>query len=433
MKTVLVIDATGRGHALCDLFVRTDPHVKVFYGPGCPLVVHPRIKDMPAISLTDPATALHFLTEHPVDLVFVANIDALCKGYVDCLRLAGHRVIGPTQAAAELETSKLRGKEFCKRHGIPTAAWAAFASAEAAHAHINAHGAPCVVKADGLTPDGDGSVVCENREQAHQAIDTWAHALGRQFRVVIEQYLEGDEISIFALLDGKSHLTFPTAKDYKRTHEGARGKNCDGMGSISPHPRADAQLAADIEATILQPLVRGLRKEQIDFSGFIYVGAMLTAQGIRVIEINARFGDSEAEVVLPGVGTSFSHLCEAVINQTLSGMQLDTDGLSRCTVALTQGATQPGQPGGALGWPFGEVPTGQVIHGIEACGATAQIFFANVALNAAGIPITAGGRVLHVVGRGQSVDEARQHSYATSKNIHFCGVRYRTDIGQQGA
>lgn len=430
VNRVLVVDATGRGHAICDLFVRTNPDVTVYYGPGCELVEHERIVPVPSISLADARTAVAFLAEHPVEFVFVANIDALSLGYVDDLRRAGHRVIGPVAAAAELESSKARGKRFCDDHGIPVPEFEVFTDAAKAKAHIRSLPYQCVVKTDGLTPDGDGSMVCDSVAEAEAAVDRFTAEFGDSARLVVEERLIGQEVSVFALLDGEGALMFPLAMDYKRTLEDNAGKNCDGMGSITPHPADSPALRQTLREKLVDPLVRGLRAEGLDFTGFVYVGAVLTANGPVVIEINARFGDSEAEAVLPGVVSDFTELCRAVLDGGLGARRLRTDGLARCSVALVQGCVAPADPAALIGWPFGEFETGQPVSGLDAVDAAeARVFYANIARDETGTPSTTGGRVVHVVGAAESLEQAKAKAYRQLERVRFPGKRFRTDIG----
>lgn len=427
---VLVIDGTGRGHALCRLFTRTDPDVTVYYGPGCDVVREDRIVVADSIRVTEPETVLSFLAAHPVDFVFVSHIDGLSTGLVDALRAAGHRTVGPTREAAALEASKERGKRFCTDHGIPTAPYRAFTDPAAARTYIETLPYACVVKTDGLTPDGDGSVVCSTAEEALSAVDRFAGEPGADFHVVVEKRLRGEEVSVFALLDGENALLLPTARDFKRTLEGDLGKNCDGMGSIAPHPQAGPALDADIRRTLLDPLVAGLTAEGLHFSGFLYIGAMITADGLQVIELNARFGDSEAQVVLPGLRGDFTELCRAVLERRLAGEEITSDGLVRCSVALTQGSLDPSDPEALPGWPFGAFAAGQTVTGLEDVDpAEADVYLANVRLGADGLPVTSGGRVLHVVGAGSSLPQARARAYRGVGRIAFAGRRCRDDIG----
>ncbi len=430
-RAILVVDGTGRGHAICDLFARTDRGVTVFYGPGCDLLDRAPIISVPSISLEDPQTVLEFLAAHPVELTVVSNIDALSRGLVDVLREHGHAVIGPTRAAAELEASKERGKRFCVDHALPTAPYRSFSDPGEAKRYIRSLPYACVVKVDGLTPNGDGAVVCETVAEAEAAVDEFAATLGPQaFRVIVEQRLHGQEISVFALLDGESYLMFPTALDFKRALAGDKGKNCDGMGSIAPHPANSVELGAEIRKVLLEPLVRGLRRDQLDYTGFVYIGAMLTERGLQVIEINARFGDSEAQVVLPGVHSNFTELCRAVLAKELHRHKLVTDGLARCSVALTQGRIDAHDQRSLPGWPFGALTSGQRVEGLADVDSTkASLFLAHVRRGEDGLPVTCGGRVVHVVGVGGSLSRARHNAYTEAARITFRGIRYRPDIG----
>jgi phosphoribosylamine--glycine ligase len=429
---VLVVDGTGRGHAICDLFTRTDPDVTVFYGPGCDVIEHDRIIPVPSISLEDPGTCLAFLKDNPVEFVFVSSIDALSQGYVDVLRTQGIRAIGPTKRAAELESSKARGKRFCLDHGIPVASSGSFTDPEDAKRYIRSLPHACVVKADGLCPVGDGSHVCSTAAEAEAAVDFILGQTGAAFRVVVEERLYGPELSVFALLDGDSYLLFPAAVDYKRALDGDLGKNCDGMGSIAPHPADSPALRAEIRRTLLDPLCRGLEQDGLDYTGFIYLGTMMTEGGLKVIEINARFGDSEAEAVLPGVQSNFTTLCRGILSRSLRHHQLVTDGLIRSAIAATQGSLSPQDPDSLPGWPFGDFAAGQRVTGFEAVDRSkATVFYASLRRDQAGLPVTTGGRVLHVVGTGLSLEEALENAYQQIARISFPGMRYRMDIGAE--
>jgi phosphoribosylamine--glycine ligase len=430
MTHVLVIDGTGRGHSLCDLFVRTNPSVTVYYGPGCDVLETERVVPVPEIRFDDPATALEFLSRNPVEFVFVSNIDALSIGYADVLAEHGHRVIGPSREAARLEASKECGKDFCDRHGLPVGEYAAFTDPVAAEEYIRRLPHTCVVKTDGLTPDGDGSVVCDTAAEAVAAVGAFAAEQGDAFQVVVEERLYGQEISVFALLDGSDYLLFPTGLDFKRTLEQDLGKNCDGMGSIAPHPHASPALLEEVRRSLLDPFVKGLRAEGLTYTGFVYIGAMITESGLRVIEINTRFGDSEAEVVLPGVHSDFVDLCRAVLRGELGDRTLVTDGMVRCSVALVQGCVDDTDPAALPGWPFGEFSTGMPVTGLDEPGTREdRLFYANLKAGEDGRAVTGGGRVLHAVGTGHTLDEARARAYRRAGTVSFPGMRYRTDIG----
>jgi diaminobutyrate--2-oxoglutarate aminotransferase len=426
MNTVLVVDGTGRGHALCESFVRTDPAVRVYYGPGCDVIEHPRITPVPTISVHDPGTVLDFLADHPVEFTFVSHIDALAAGLVDELRRAGHRVVGPSAAAAALEASKSRGKRFCLEHGIPVPEHKVCADLAEALAYIRSRPYLCVVKADGLTADGDGAVVCASAADAEAAA---ARLAAGGLPIVVEERLTGPEISVFALLDGTSAMLFPAAMDYKRALEGDTGKNCDGMGSIAPHPADSPHLRETLRTALIEPLVRGLRAEHLDFTGFVYLGAVLTARGPVVIEINARFGDSEAQAVLPGIQEDFTGLCRSVLAGELAARPARHDGLTRCSVAMVAGRVAGQDRDHCPGWPFGNYVTGQPVYGLGQSGEDTTLFYANIRRDGAGQPVTSGGRVLHVVGAGSSLAQARAAAYWRAAKVSFAGIRYRADIG----
>jgi phosphoribosylamine---glycine ligase len=430
---ILVVDSTGRGHAICDLFVRTNHELTVFYGPGSNAIRHDRIVPVAEVSVHDVRSVIEFCRRVPVEFVFVSFIDALVQGFVDTLRAEGIAVIGPSQAAAQLEASKLRSKHFCVRHGIPTAAYGHFVDPREAKRYIRSLDYPVVIKKDGLCPNGDGAHVCDTHSEAKATVDALAAATADRaeaFSIVVERRLFGQEISIIALLDGQDYLMFPPALDYKRALDGNRGKNCDGMGSIAPHPSVSTQLCAELQRKILDPLMRGLRKEKLDFTGFVFVGVMLTDDGPQVLEINVRFGDSEAEAVLPGIHSDFLQLCRRVLRRELRGAHIATDGLIRCSVAATQGCIEPDRADAPAGWPFGEFESGQIIAGLDAIDRNrADLFVAGALCDEHRRPVTAAGRVVHIVGRGLCADEARQNAYSQIRQVNFRGMRYRSDIG----
>ena len=435
-RKVLLIDCSGRGHALADLFSRTDETVTVYYAPGTPAVEHERIVRAPQVSLDDPDTAIRFLRSNPVEFVFVAHIDALCLGYVDALKAAGVAVIGPNKAASRLESSKAVTKAVLQKYGIATARYQTFDEPNLAKQYIELAPYDVVVKADGLT-DGDGAYVCFDKASAISTVDALMvqHARGDSGqRIVVEERLEGVEISFFALFDSEGFLQFPTALDYKRSDDGDFGINCEGMGSLSPHPYESHDLQDLARKEVFEPLHAAIQQEGLDYTGFIYAGAMLCPDGLKVLEINARFGDSEAEVVFPRVQSSFFDLCRHVLQQRIGTADLKLDENCYCNVVASQGAAEgrhQGQPDvGLPGWPYGAFETGFPISGIgDLDPAGCRLFFANVDQDDQGRLITTGGRVLHVVGTGPSHDEAIGNAYTNIKKLAFKGLRYRHDIG----
>lgn len=428
---ILLVDATGRGHALCDLFIRTNPLVEVVYAPGCPALDHPRVQVRPRARLDQPDDFVALARAEGVEFAFVSHIDALTAGAADALRAAGIPTIGPSRAAARLEESKAFGKAFCARHGLPTPPARSFRSMAAAKRFVVAAGHPVVVKDDGLRAFGDGAMVCGDAPEACRAIDTIAaHAReqGRDPVVVVERRLFGTEVSVFALLDATGWVPFPPALDYKRHGEGNTGKNCDGMGSLGPHPLDGPALRRAIERDLIGPLHAGLRRDGLAFTGFVYVGAMLADNRLNVLEINVRFGDSEAEVVLPSVHADFHRLCHRVLENRVSGADLPTDGFVRCSVAAVQGPTSAG---GLPGWPHGAFARGVPIEGLASRerDPAAQVFLAGVSRDADGQPRTRDGRVLHAVGRGATPAVAASVAYDALAAIRFDGMHRRSDIG----
>jgi phosphoribosylamine--glycine ligase len=430
-KVLLIDDQTGRGHAICDLFVRTDPDTVVYYGPAHPAIVHPRVVHAPSVSLGDVETVAAFCKSNDVDFTFVSWINSLSLGYVDALQRKGLRVVGPTQRGAELETSKRRGKRFCIDHGIPTPEYMTFDDPAAAKSYVRSLGHAAVVKEDGLRTLGDGAHMCSSAGEAEAVIDEIAVRQGRAFFVLIERRHFGTEISIFAFTDGKSYVLFPAALDYKRALDGDRGKNCAGMGSIAPHPAADSALYRVLRHTIMDKVLRGLVREKIEYTGFIYVGALLTDEGPVTLEINARFGDSEAQAVLPSVRTNFTALCRQALNRQLDNVKLDTDLLHRCCIVATQGSIRPGDERAKPGWPFGDYDAGHRIEGVDRVDPScATVFFAGTGVDREGSLVTARGRVLNVVGLGVSREQAIENAYRQLRQISFPGMRYRSDIGR---
>ncbi|WP_292537234.1 phosphoribosylamine--glycine ligase [Mesorhizobium sp.] len=434
-RKVLLVDSTGRGHALANLFQRTDPAVQVFYGPGNSAVAEERVYTVPEVSLTDPASAVRFCQRQQIDFVFVSHIDALSRGYVDFLNASGIPTIGPDLAAARLEKSKAFTKRMLKRHGVNTPRFEIFDRPGPAKKYIRELDYQVVVKADGLC-EGNGAYVCDDQASALHAVDSIMLARVHKDAgncVVIEERLFGVEISIFALFDGKDFLLFPPALDYKRSDDGNTGVNCDGMGSLCPHPLVDGAILRQVRTEILEPLRVGILRDGLNYTGFIYVGAMLSDDGIKVLELNVRFGDSEAEVVLPKVQTNFVRLCEGVLHRTLGSVSLETDAKCYCNVVAGQGATtRLGEDGREIrypGWPYGDFEVGFPIFGLDALDRdNSRLFLANVCRNE-GRLVTSGGRVLHVAGIGDNYAQAAHNAYINMEKVSFRGMSYRSDIG----
>jgi phosphoribosylamine--glycine ligase len=424
---ILLVDRSGRGHAFADLFSRTDGDAVIHYAPGCPAVATPRVISHPDLSLADPAPMVRFAAEEGIDLVFVANTLALADGFVDAFRAAGLPVIGPDRAATRLETSKIYSKGLFARYGIPSPDYAAFDDPEAARRHVRRAPYRVVVKADGLC-GGNGAFVCDDEAEAFAAIDRLM--VGRVFgdagaRIVVEERIEGREVSFFVLLDGEGYLLLPMALDYPKSDDGNRGVVSAGMGALSPHPLETAGLVAQVESEILIPLLRLIAAEGLRYNGVIYLGCMLQEGGPKLLEINARMGDPEAEVIFPRIDSDFTAICRAILDRRLGAQSLRLNGFTGCDVVATQGPTA-----GHAGWPFGAFSRHHPITGLEAIDpARCRVFLGEAQVIPGRGLVTDGGRAVHLVGLGTTVDEARSHAYEAISHVRFEGLRYRGDIG----
>ncbi len=436
-KNIMVIDRSGRGHAISDLFVRTNLTSTVYYVPGCAGITDERIISVPEVPLSDINTIISLAKSKEIDFVFVANTAALAEGYVDKLRGAGINAIGPDKIASQLETSKLFAKQLCTKYGIPVADYEFFADAESAKEYAASIGYNVVVKADGLC-GGNGSYVCSSVDEAIQAIDAIMvdkiHGDAGN-RIVIEKRLPGVELSFFALYDGKTFVTLPMALDYKRADDGNVGVNGGGMGSFSPHPLEGDELDAMVRRDVLDPLHECIRAEDLNYNGIIYVGAMLHEGELKVLEFNIRLGDPEAEVALLRIESDFVQVCEAVMDSNLASIQLEISDKFCCNVVATQGKTRQISSNGKnkgwyKGWPHGRYGKGYQITGMENVDKTAcRVFIGEADIHSKKGLVSDGGRVIHVVGVADTKEDAIAAAYANIDKIKFDGARYRADIG----
>jgi phosphoribosylamine--glycine ligase len=418
---VLVLGGGGREHALA-WRLRQDPDVsEVIVAPGNP-GISSLARTMP-VDVTSPSDMLALAGREAVDLTIVGPEALLERGVADLYRASGRAILGPSRAAAALEWSKAYSKRFMAAHGIPTARFAVCESADAARAALDSpdFGLPVVIKADGLAA-GKGVVVAETRDQARAAVD--AAMIDGQFgdagrTVVIEECLTGPEVSFFALCDGTRAIPLGTAQDHKRIWDDDRGPNTGGMGAFSPSPLLDADLSAFVMARIVEPVLDGMRAEGAPYVGFLYVGLMLTPRGPEVIEFNVRFGDPEAQVVLPGLEGAFAAALLAAATGDVSGATLrpSADKLVGVVVA-------------SRGYPAG-AESGRVIEGLDAATRDGALIFHSGTRAEHGQIATAGGRVLTVVGRGAGYDDAMRAAYAGVERIHFDGMQFRRDIGRK--
>ena len=415
---VLVIGSGGREHALA-WKIRQSPRVtEVVVIPGNAGTAG--IGRNVRLKLADLSKIRSFAQEEGIDLTVVGPDDVLAAGIVDMFQAAGLRIFGPSQNAARLESSKSFAKRFMLRHGIPTARFAEFGSSVDAKSAIDQFGFPLAVKADGLAL-GKGVIIAANRSEAITAVDDMIER--RRFgeagrKVVLEEFLTGTECSIHALVDGNSYLLFPTAKDHKQVYDGNRGPNTGGMGACSPSGNLDDASLNEIREQVLEPFIRGIQVDGLDFRGLLFPGLMLTKEGPRVLEFNCRFGDPEAQALLPRLKTDIVDLLEASIDGRLHCQNPDWDSRTAVCVVMASG-----------GYP-GSYETGKSISGLDhaekAHGVT--VFHAGTQRDGDRI-VTAGGRVLGVTAISATQSDARKNAYEAVAKIHFDGSFFRRDIG----
>ncbi len=414
---VLLIGSGGREHALAWAMTRSPRLTKLFVAPGNGgTALDKRLQNIP---LTDPEVLAAVAEREGVHFTVVGPEAPLAAGIVDIFRAKGLRIFGPTKAAAQLESSKDFAKAFMQRHQIPTAAYQTFTDARQAHAYIDAQGAPIVIKADGLAA-GKGVVVATSLEEAHAAVDMMLadNKLGDAgARVVIEQFLEGEEASFIVLVDGNNVLALATSQDHKRLLDGDAGPNTGGMGAYSPAPVVTPSLHARVLREIIMPTVRGMEKDGIPYTGFLYAGLMIDKEGTpRTLEFNCRMGDPETQPIMARLKTDLFDVMEHAVSGKLDSIELDWDRRTALGVVLA-----------AHNYP--DAPRkGDAITGIPAETDDSVTFHAGTTL-ADGTLRTSGGRVLCVVGLADTVKAAQRAAYTAIEQIHFDGMQYRTDIG----
>ncbi len=421
---VLVIGSGGREHALAWKLAQSPKLQTVYLAPGNGGTERdPHLRNVPLSGVTELAD---FAQREKINLTVVGPESALAAGVVDEFRARGLRIVGPTKAAAELESSKAFAKDFMQRHGIPTAAYETFTDATAAHAYVQAHGAPIVVKADGLAA-GKGVVVAMSLPEAHEAID-WildSNKLGVQHnaggaRVVIEEFLHGEEASFIVLCDGKNVVPLATSQDHKRLLDNDLGPNTGGMGAYSPAPVVTPNVHAKVMHEIILPTVAGMARDGRPFTGFLYAGLMIDALGQpRTVEFNTRLGDPETQPIMMRLKTDLFDVLMHAADGTLDRIELQWDRRVALGVVLA-----------ASGYPLAP-RTGDVIAGLPAPAEDARVFHAGT-VDVNGQLLTHGGRVLCVTALGETVRQAQHRVYELVQGIHFEGRQYRNDIGHRG-
>ncbi len=416
---ILVIGGGGREHAICVALSKDESVTALYCAPGNPGSAE--VAELREVDALDPAAVAALARELEADLVVVGPEAPLVAGVADAVREAGIACFGPSGAAAALEGSKAFSKEIMAAAGVPTAESFVCATEAEAERALDAFGAPYVVKDDALAA-GKGVVVTEDREAA------LAHARAcvqrPDGRVVIEAYLDGPEVSLFAITDGSTVLPLQPAQDFKRIGDGDQGPNTGGMGAYSPLPWAPAGLVAEVLERVLQPTVDELRRRGTAFVGLLYAGLALTSRGTRVVEFNARFGDPETQVVLPLLRTPLAGVLAAAANGVLDGIEpLRWHEGAAVTVVLA-----------SAGYPESS-RSGDVIRGVRAAemlssaaGGSVTVYQAGTGRGPDGALVTAGGRVLAVTGRGRDLESARKMAYAGVTEIEFDGAQRRGDI-----
>ena len=419
---ILVIGSGGREHALV-WKLRQSPRVSAVYcAPGN--AGTGRIATNVPLPITDKRGLAEFALAEGIDLTIVGPDDALASGMVDYFEHAGLRIFGPTQSAARLESSKVFAKEFMQRHGIPTAASGHFSDSAAAHRFCQESQFPLVIKADGLAL-GKGVIIAQNPWEAAQAINDIMEK--RQFgaagdRVVIEEFLTGQECSVHAMVDGEHYLLFPAAQDHKQIFDGDKGPNTGGMGTFSPPDKlVTPEIVERVHREVMAPFMAGLKKDGLRYRGLLFPGLMLTAEGPKVLEFNCRFGDPETQVLLARMKSDLVDWIEAALDGKLDTVQPEWDPRAAvCVVMASQG------------YP-GSYPKGKEITGIEAAEALGDVtvFHAGTQMSEEKL-VTAGGRVLGVTALGNTLAEAQARAYEAVSRIHFEGATFRRDIGAKG-
>jgi phosphoribosylamine--glycine ligase len=419
--SVLMVGSGGREHALAWALRRSPSVSDLYAAPGNPGIAElTETVDLPVTAVDGIAD---WAATRRIGLVVVGPELPLALGLADRLIERGVPVFGPRRAAAELEWSKAYAKAFLREQGIPTAAYATFDDAETALAYVSRQPYPLVVKADGLAA-GKGVAICADREEAEAAIrgalvDGAFGEAGR--RVVVEEFLRGDELSVMALCDGERIACLPPARDYKRLGDGATGPNTGGMGSIAPVAGVDAAILEGITETVLRPTVDGLRRAGRPYRGALYAGLMLTADGPKVLEFNCRLGDPETQAVVPLLAGDLAQALLACAERRLDPKSVVwNDGFATCVTLA------------AAGYP--EHPeTGAVLAGLDVAARTGALVFQAGTARRGDDLVVAGGRVLSVVGQGRTASEATARAYAAADRVGFDGCRMRRDIGVAGA
>lgn len=416
---LLVIGSGGREHALAWRLAKSAGLQKIYVAPGNAGTAHQI--EMENLPITDPEALADFAEKEKIHLTVVGPEAPLAAGVVNVFRARGLKVFGPTKEAAQLESSKDFAKRFMARHKIPTAAFETFSDTAAAHAYVDQRGAPIVIKADGLAA-GKGVVVAMSLDEAHSAIDDMlsGNKLGDAgARVVIEDFLDGEEASFIVMVDGKNVLPLASSQDHKRIFDGDTGPNTGGMGAYSPAPVVTPEIHAKAMREVILPTVRGMAADGMPYTGFLYAGLMIGKDGsVKVVEFNCRMGDPETQPIMMRLKSDLVTLIEHAIDGKLDQIEAEWDRRVALGVVLAA-ANYPDSP-----------RKGDVISGLPKETDSVCVFHAGTA-EQDGKVVTAGGRVLCVTALGDNVKQAQKLAYDTITGIHFDGMQFRRDIGHR--
>ena len=416
---ILVIGGGGREHALAWRLAQCPRVSKVYVAPGN--AGSARENGVYNVALNDNQQVVDFIEKNEISLTVVGPEAPLAAGVVDAVRAAGHRIFGPTQKAAQLESSKDFAKNFMVRHRIPTAKHATFTDAAEAHAYIDREGAPIVIKADGLAA-GKGVVVAMDAAEAHAAVDMMlvGNKMGSAgARVVIEECLIGEEASFIVLADGRHALALASSQDHKRLKDGDQGPNTGGMGAYSPAPVVTPEVHARVMREVILPTINGMAADGIPYTGFLYAGLMISSDGeLKVLEFNCRMGDPETQPIMMRLKSDLTVLLDAAIDGKLDSVEAEWDPRVALGVVLAA-ANYPEDP-----------RKGDVISGLPTDGEDFHVFHAGTALAGKDV-VTSGGRVLCVTALGHNTRTAQRRAYEIVDQIRFDGMQHRRDIGHR--
>jgi phosphoribosylamine--glycine ligase len=409
---IAIIGSGGREHAIAWKLAQNAGWENIYVLPGnagIPRSFSANINDFEALE--------QYCRENSIGLIVVGPEQPLANGIVDYFRKTDIKILGPSKDAAIMEGSKIFAKEFMRRHGVATSDFEVFSNVPSALPYIHSKNGDCVIKYDGLAA-GKGVFVCNNIEEADAAMTEFRETYGEEANFIVEDKIVGDEISIIGLTDGKTIRLLPPAQDHKQVYDNDLGPNTGGMGAFCPAPFYTEKLAAEIDQLIIQPTLRGIQKDGLDYKGFLYFGVMMDANGPKLLEYNARLGDPETEVLLPALNANLVEAVLAALNGSLDDIDWSWNPEFFVDVVLTSG-----------GYPK-SFPKGFAIKGLNDVDKDTLLFYAGVKSNGEDL-LTDGGRVINVVCKGATLEEAIENAYQNCNKICFEGMHYRKDIGKR--